>query len=128
VTWRACFVVMLLSLFSWCGGGVQAKPMSEVHGTRSSPADPFARFIAEASQRFGIPGRWIRAVMHVESGNRPRETSSKGAIGLMQIMPRTWNELRARYGFGRDPYDRRDNILAGTAYLSEMRDRYGAPG
>jgi hypothetical protein len=37
-------------------------------------ADPFASFIAEASQRFGMPGRWIRAVMHAESGSRPRET------------------------------------------------------
>jgi soluble lytic murein transglycosylase-like protein len=46
----------------------------------------------------------------------------------MQIMLKTWNELRARHGFCSDPYDPRDNILAGAAYLREMRDRYGAPG
>jgi len=49
-------------------------------------------------------------------------------MGLMQIMPKTWTELRARYGLGADPYDSRDNILAGTAYIRQLHDRYGAPG
>jgi hypothetical protein len=49
-------------------------------------------------------------------------------MGLMQIMPKTWTELRARYGLGADPYDVRDNILAGAAYIRELYDRYGAPG
>jgi len=46
----------------------------------------------------------------------------------MQIMPKTWAELRARYGLGADLYDARDNILAGAAYIRELSDRYGAPG
>ncbi|BAV50890.1 lytic transglycosylase, catalytic [Mesorhizobium loti] len=46
----------------------------------------------------------------------------------MQIMPDTWAELRLRNQLGRDPYDPRDNILAGTAYLRELYDRYGSPG
>jgi hypothetical protein len=49
-------------------------------------------------------------------------------MGLMQIMPKTWAELRARYGLGADPYDARDNILAGAAYIREISDSYGAPG
>jgi len=49
-------------------------------------------------------------------------------MGLMQIMPETWAELRLRYDLGNNPYDPHDNILAGTAYLRELRDRYGAPG
>lgn len=49
-------------------------------------------------------------------------------MGLMQVMPDTWAELRARYWLGRDPYDPRDNILVGTAYLREMFDRYGNVG
>ena len=49
-------------------------------------------------------------------------------MGLMQIMPKTWAELRARHGLGADPYDPRDNILAGAAYIRELYDRYGAPG
>ena len=46
----------------------------------------------------------------------------------MQIMPKTWAELRARYGLGADPYDISDNILAGAGYIRELSDRYGAPG
>jgi cell division protein FtsN len=48
-------------------------------------------------------------------------------MGLMQLMPQTYEELRQRHGLGPDPYDPRDNILAGAAYLREMYDRYGAP-
>lgn len=91
-------------------------------------ADPYAAYIAEAAQRFGLPARWIRAVLQVESDGMADAVSSAGAMGLMQIMPDTWNELSARYGLGDDPYDPRDNILAGTAYLRELHDRYGAPG
>ncbi|MBR0664893.1 lytic transglycosylase domain-containing protein [Roseomonas hellenica] len=95
---------------------------------RPSPADPYAGQIAEAARRFGIPEAWIRAVMRVESRGNVRAISTKGAIGLMQIMPATWTDLSARHGLGNDPYDPRDNILAGAAYLREMHDRYGSPG
>ncbi len=93
-----------------------------------SQADPYAVHIAEAAQRFGIPAAWIRAVMRVESANDVRAISPKGAMGLMQIMPATWADLRARHRLGSDPYDPRDNILAGAAYLRELHDRYGSPG
>ena len=85
-------------------------------------------YIAEAAQRFAVPERWVRAVMRAESANDPCAVSRAGAMGLMQIMPRTWDELRARYGLGEDPFEPRDNILAGTAYLRKMYDRFGAPG
>ncbi len=85
-------------------------------------------FIAEASARFAIPERWIRAVMQAESAGNPHAVSRAGAMGLMQIMPETWAELRARHGLGADVFDPRDNILAGTAYLREMYDRFGSPG
>ncbi|MBR1256385.1 lytic transglycosylase domain-containing protein [Bradyrhizobium sp. AUGA SZCCT0240] len=87
-----------------------------------------AGFIAEASQRFAVPARWIKSIIQLESAGDVRAKSSKGAMGLMQIMPDTWAELRLRYGLGDDPYDARDNILAGTAYLAELRDRYGVSG
>jgi len=44
----------------------------------------------------------------------------------MQIMPATWTRLRARHGLGDDPFDARDNVLAGASYLREMYDRYGS--
>ena len=57
-----------------------------------------------------------------------QSASPKGAMGLMQIMPATWTDLRARYHLGDDPFDAHDNILAGAAFLRELYDRYGAPG
>lgn len=93
---------------------------------RTIPVDPYAGQIAEASQRFGIPAAWIRAVMRAESAGDPRAVSHAGAIGLMQVMPATWADLRVRHRLGINPYDPRDNILAGTAYLRELHDRYGS--
>ncbi|AFK54037.1 lytic transglycosylase domain-containing protein [Tistrella mobilis] len=92
---------------------------------RAVPGNSYAAFVAEASHRFGVPESWIRAVMRVESAGDPSATSHKGAMGLMQVMPQTWAELRARYGFGANAYDPRESILAGAAYLREMHDRYG---
>lgn len=91
-------------------------------------AHRFAAHIAEASQRFRIPEAWIRAVLDAESAQDIRAVSEAGAMGLMQVMPDTWEELRVRYSLGDDPFDPRDNILAGTAYLREMLDRYGNVG
>jgi membrane-bound lytic murein transglycosylase B len=88
----------------------------------------YAANVAEAARRFGIPAQWIVAVMRAESAGDARAVSAKGAMGLMQIMPDTWDELRARYGLGHDPFDPRDNILAGAAYLRELHDRFASPG
>ncbi len=95
---------------------------------RAAPAAPYAAYTAEAGQRFRIPGAWIEAVLRAESAGNPRAVSPAGAIGLMQVMPGTWAGLRIRYRLGADPFEPRDNILAGTAYLREMFDRYGDVG
>lgn len=92
---------------------------------RTSTRHSFADHIAEASQRFGIPQRWILAVLQAESAGVVRAVSSAGARGLMQVMPDTWAELRDRYRLGPDPFAPRDNNLAGAAHLREMWDRYG---
>jgi D-alanyl-D-alanine carboxypeptidase len=92
------------------------------------PEDPWGPYIREASARYGVPGHWVRAVMHQESGGEQQATSPVGAMGLMQVMPNTYEELRARYQLGDDPYEPRNNILAGTAYIREMYDRFGTPG
>jgi soluble lytic murein transglycosylase-like protein len=89
--------------------------------------------IAEASSRFRVPQEWIRRVMAAERGGRTMLggrpiRSPAGAMGLMQLMPGTWAEMRARLRLGNDPDDPRDNILAGSAYLREMYDRFGYPG
>ena len=87
-----------------------------------------AAHVSEAAQRFGIPESWIYAVMRTESAGRIGAVSSAGAMGLMQLMPGTWERQRGRYGLGTDPFNPRDNILAGTSYMREMVDSYGAPG
>ncbi|WP_374414950.1 lytic transglycosylase domain-containing protein [Novosphingobium colocasiae] len=105
-------------------------------GANSPGSDSVSRWhteIAEASARFSVPVAWIERVMRAESGGmtmldgRPI-TSRAGAMGLMQLMPATWAAMRATYGLGGNPYDPRDNILAGTAYLRAMYDRFGYPG
>jgi soluble lytic murein transglycosylase-like protein len=94
----------------------------------SVPSDPFAAFIDGAARRFGVPALWVHFVMQAESAGNARVVSSKGAIGLMQIMPDTYARLRQSYGLGADPFQPRDNIMAGAAYLREMYDRYGSAG
>ncbi|MGO4169945.1 lytic transglycosylase domain-containing protein [Novosphingobium sp. YAF33] len=89
--------------------------------------------ISEASYRFGVPASWIERVMRAESRGRTRLSgrpirSPKGAIGLMQLMPGTWAEMRDRLALGSDPDNPRDNILAGTFYLRLLYDRFGYPG
>lgn len=99
----------------------------------AAPTDRWSAHVAEASARFGVPEAWIRRVIRAESGGRTMLggrpiVSRAGAMGLMQLMPGTWREMRARLGLGADPHDPRENILAGTAYLRAMYDRFGYPG
>ena len=96
--------------------------------TASPDSNSAATAVSDAALRFGIPEHWIYAVMRAESAGRVNATSPVGAQGLMQIMPATWAVLRARYGLGPNAYDPRDNIMAGTAYIREMYDQFGAPG
>jgi soluble lytic murein transglycosylase-like protein len=90
-------------------------------------------FITEASKRFGVPESWIRAVIRQESGGRTMMgeaqpiTSNAGAMGVMQVMPDTYAEMRNTLHLGADPYDPYDNIIAGTAYLRWLRGKYGFP-
>lgn len=121
-------MALLLSLTSGVVYSAQAEPFVAVQSKRELAANPFATLVAEAAQRFGLPTLWINAVMMGESAGDVRAVSPQGAMGLMQIMPETWEDLRSRYDLGVDPFDPRDNILAGAAYLREMHDRYGSPG
>ncbi|MEI9932623.1 MAG: lytic transglycosylase domain-containing protein [Rhizomicrobium sp.] len=99
-------------------------------GQMMSRWDPF---ILEAAKRFNVPAAWIRAVLRAESGGRTMLaenlpiTSTEGAMGLMQLMPETYDEMRKAYRLGVDPYDPHDNIIAGTAYLRILRAKYGYP-
>ncbi len=131
----------LVTLFAACalGSGIPGQPtvcpvrIAHLVHAAWNTMDQWEPLIAESSRRFGVPETWIRSVMHAESGGltmldgRPI-TSRAGAMGLMQVMPDTYDEMRRRYGLGADPYDPHDNVLAGAAYLRKMYDRYGYPG
>ncbi|MEW4459978.1 lytic transglycosylase domain-containing protein [Roseibium algicola] len=121
---RHAAFLLLTGLFLECTTA-DAGPARYAPSGQPVARDPYAAHIAEASQRFGVPGHWIRAVVDLESDGNPNAVSAAGAMGLMQLMPGTWEELRIRYDLNADPFDPHDNILAGTAYLREMFDRYG---
>ena len=123
--------LFMLAALSGCAGsrdGPYEAGYVPYNGVPPGPSgDPWGPFIRQAAGRFDVPEPWIRAVMRQESGGRPGATSRAGAMGLMQVMPGTYEGLRARYGLGPDPYHPRDNVLAGTAYLREMYEQFGSP-
>ena len=123
----------MASLFVIAGLGLLSCSLVAIAGkatqkSATATSSSWASLIAEASQRFGVPAHWIRAVMQAESTGDTGALSPKGAMGLMQVMPETYAELRLRYHLGTDPYEPRNNILAGAAYLREMHDRFGPDG
>ncbi|WP_332767810.1 lytic transglycosylase domain-containing protein [Phenylobacterium sp.] len=90
--------------------------------------EPWAAEIRSAARQVGLPESLLRAVLRAESAGDPRAVSRAGAMGLMQLMPGTWADLRADLGLGPDPFAPADNILAGATYLRRLYDRYGLPG
>jgi soluble lytic murein transglycosylase-like protein len=88
----------------------------------------YAAYIEEAAQKSGLPIQVIRVVISTESAGNPRAVSPKGAMGLMQLMPATWQALRRQLNLGDDPFDPHDNIMAGALYLRALYDAYGAHG
>lgn len=130
---RLLLLVTLLALAACGGRGRLAYgPGLSSYPEPGPPGDPWRPYIREASNRFSVPQRWIRAVMRRESGGHEYRhgrpiTSSAGAMGLMQLMPATYADMQQRNGLGSDPYEPHDNILAGTAYIRLMYGRYGNP-
>lgn len=126
---RSCAVrrhALLLLLSGLLLGLAPAPAIRAQTGQAARPevGGPYAVDIAEAAHRFGIPAGWIAAVLAAESNGDPTAVSSAGAMGLMQLMPATWDEQRVLHRLGSDPFQPRDNILAGAAYLRAMWDRY----
>jgi hypothetical protein len=121
----------ILSLFAGCSLLVSTpcKPAPETPKTITQ----WQPMVSQAASLFALPEAWVNAVMVQESAGRLTLnghpiTSKAGAMGLMQLMPKTYADLQRQYGLGADAYVPRDNILAGTAYLRQMYTRYGYPG
>lgn len=79
----------------------------------------FSEIIHAAASKTAIDQDLIRAVIHAESAFDPFARSPKGAMGLMQLMPGTARLLGVR-----NPFEPRQNIHGGSAYLKSMLDRY----
>ena len=140
---RAAGTIALVAALAACGSVPHQDAIKEsaryvAHAkqnyTAPGPAeDPWGPYIREASARFDVPETWVRSLMRVESGGHEYVdggliTSGAGAMGLMQVMPQTYDELRDRYNLGDDPFNPHDNIIAGVAYMREMYEIYGSPG
>jgi soluble lytic murein transglycosylase-like protein len=80
---------------------------------------PYADAVTKAASTFGIPAELIQSVMERESNNNPKAVSPKGAMGLMQLMPDTANEMAVS-----DPFNPEENIMGGTKYLSGMLSKF----
>jgi soluble lytic murein transglycosylase-like protein len=71
-----------------------------------------------AADKYGLPRVLLRSMMAAESDFEAQAVSPKGAIGLMQLMPSTAQDL------GADPYDPAQNVDAAARYLSGLLDKY----
>jgi len=121
----ACIALVCAGLAACAAPSSGSRAGFHPYGAPGPAGDPWGPYIRQAAARFDVPEAVIRQVMHRESGGNPRALSNHGAIGLMQLKPGTYAEMRRQYGLGRNPYDPRDNILAGTAYLMQLRRRFG---
>lgn len=83
-----------------------------------NPAE-FEQLIASCSSKYGVNPSLIKAVIHAESGYNPNAVSSKGASGLMQLMPATAKSLKVA-----DRFNPKDNVEGGVKYLRFLLDTF----
>jgi hypothetical protein len=83
------------------------------------PSQSVTDAVNQASAAFGLPVQLINSVIQTESGYQPNAVSSAGAIGLMQLMPATAQEMGVQ-----NPYDPVQNIWGGTRYLSSLVNQF----
>lgn len=93
-------------------------PKSPQTAAQAYPVPTPQELITRAAIQAGLPPEIVHSVARAESGYRADAVSSKGAIGLMQLMPQTAAELNA------DPYDHAQNAEAGARYLRDLLLKY----
>jgi soluble lytic murein transglycosylase-like protein len=93
--------------------------ISTVSEFRLPPELAFDDLIREAARKYSVREDLIRGVVRAESAFDQFAVSSVGAQGLMQLMPALSKELGVT-----DPFDARQNIMAGTRYLSQLLDMH----
>jgi len=100
-------------------GGKNSKIVSRGRGEDPVDSKPYSHIISSMSRKYNIKPSVIKAVIAAESNWQHDVVSSKGAIGLMQLMPSTISDMKVK-----DPYDPEDNIEGGTKYLRFLLDRF----
>jgi len=86
---------------------------------RSLKKSEWDKYITRYSKEYGVDEDLVRAVIRTESANNPNALSSKGAMGLMQLMPQTAKMLGVK-----DAWDPEENIRGGVKYLSQLSDKF----
>ncbi|MDH3728193.1 MAG: lytic transglycosylase domain-containing protein [Myxococcales bacterium] len=121
---RRCQVVVRASKKSRARGSAKKSPSTTRESAKRGTKDPdrytrYNNLITEAAQVYQLPNSFIRAVMRVESNFNPTVVSRAGAMGLMQLMPRTARSMGVS-----DPFDVRQNVLGGARYLRILANRF----
>lgn len=98
-------------------GASTVRATTQIHSSLKSA--PYESAISEHSQRMGVAADLVRAVIQVESAFNPKAVSTKGAMGLMQLMPATARDLGVH-----DPFDPFENIRGGVTYLKQLLERF----
>jgi soluble lytic murein transglycosylase-like protein len=80
----------------------------------------YNRHINSAASRYQVDPLLIKAIVKVESDFNQYAVSEKGALGLMQLMPDTIQDMQVL-----NPFDPEDNIHGGTRYLKKNLERFG---
>ena len=96
-----------------------ALPAYSVNASLPLADQSLSGLISEASQKYKVDPKLLSAIAEVESGGNQDETSSAGAVGVMQLMPDTAASL------GVNPYDKQQNVEGGAKYLRQMLDTFG---
>ena len=104
-------------------GGVTGSlpaPAPEMPACDPLPNRDVDALVGQTATREGVSPDLLRTVMKQESGFRPCAVSSKGAMGLMQLMPETAGQLGVT-----DPFDPASNLDAGARFLKQLLTKYG---
>ena len=99
----------------------EARPLPAKAGKVADRLENYEKAIEQCSARYGLDAALLKAVIYAESGGDHRALSSRGAAGLMQLMPETAAELGVE-----DPFDPEQNIASGARYLKSLIDRFGS--
>ena len=97
------------------------KPAAEesVAPAEKAEAQTLDAIVEQFSSQLDLPAALVHSVIAAESAYDPNAVSPKGAVGLMQLMPETANELNVT-----DRRDPKENVRGGTVYLKQLLDRY----